>query len=279
MIGVAGLCFVLLLVGCLLAFQRKLIYFPREYDWNEEAEFVGLGGEVIEYNSNGDAMKAYFLAGNGDGPEAPIYFTFNGNAGRALGWENFARGMQRADPSTSWLLVEYPGYGSCEGEPTRTSMMAAAGGAREALREKLGITSEELTARSRAIGHSMGAAAAAEFASTYGASEVVMISPFTSLYDMAKRAVSPALAFLVRDRWDNAARLDELSQRPSRPRVLIFHGGRDSVVPVKMGRKLAESHAGWVEYVEIPGGDHDDVINPVGEQYANDLKKRFENRN
>jgi len=276
MIGFLALCFVVL-AGWLFIIQRKMIYFPRPYEYNEDAEFVRLGGEVIEYTADGMKMQAYFLAGTGLQDDAPIYFTFNGNAGRALGWVNFARGMQGADPTTSWLLVEYPGYGSAEGTPSRASIMAAAGGAREALREKLGITSEELALRTRTIGHSMGGAVAAEFASLHGASEVVMISPFTSLYDMAKLTVTPALAFLVRDRWDNEARLGELAARSPRPRVLVFHGGNDSVVPVRMGRKLAKNHAGWVEYTEFTGGDHDDVINPMGELYANDLKKRFEN--
>ena len=46
-----------------------------------------------------------------------------------------------------------------------------------------------------------------------------------------------------------------------------------------MSRKLAAEYEGWIDYVEFPGIDHNDIIEPAGEHYGTGLKNRYENQN
>jgi hypothetical protein len=47
-----------------------------------------------------------------------------------------------------------------------------------------------------------------------------------------------------------------LAQRPVPPAVTIIHGDADEVVPVSMGRTLAQSFPTMITYHELPGGTH-----------------------
>ena len=47
-----------------------------------------------------------------------------------------------------------------------------------------------------------------------------------------------------------------LAQRPAPPAVTIVHGNADEVVPVAMGRALAQTFAAMITYHELPGVTH-----------------------
>jgi len=52
-----------------------------------------------------------------------------------------------------------------------------------------------------------------------------------------------------------------LADRP-RLEVVVLHGDRDDAVPVSSSRGLAERYP-WLDYRELPGRDHFDVIDPL----------------
>src|SRR5690606_8547888 len=83
------------------------------------------------------------------------------------------------------------------------------------------------------VGHSLGAAAALQFAAEHPVDRVVVVAPFTSTMDMARRMVGPIFAHLLHHRFDNRARLRELAARETPPRVLLLHGDNDPVIPVE----------------------------------------------
>jgi fermentation-respiration switch protein FrsA (DUF1100 family) len=61
-----------------------------------------------------------------------------------------------------------------------------------------------------------------------------------------------------------------LSQNQA-PEIYIFHGEADGVIPLKMGRALAQLDPSRIKFVEIPGARHNDVIEmalPLGLQSA-----------
>ena len=61
---------------------------------------------------------------------------------------------------------------------------------------------------------------------------------------------------LLRERFDNLQALTTLAQRPGPPAVTIVHGDADEVVPVAMGRALAQSFPTMITYHELPGATH-----------------------
>ena len=256
-----------LIAGVLLAgvilylLQGPLIYHPRRYP-EDPARMLPAGAVELAFDDRGCRQRAYWLPGPG-GHDGPVYFVFGGNATVALDWLDWVAELQRQRPDLSFLLVEYPGYGANQGRPSRPAMLRTALRARERLLDRLGVAEASLRARTRVLAHSIGTGPGLEFAVAAGAHGVVLVSPFTTLVEEARTAVGWPLCLLVRDRWDNRARLRELAGRAEPPEVRIYHGAADDVIPVRMGRDLAAAHPGLVRYEEWAGRGHNDMLGPL----------------
>ena len=68
------------------------------------------------------------------------------------------------------------------------------------------------------------------------------------------------LCWLLAHNYDNQARLRELASRPHPPRVTIFHGSEDEVIPVFMGRQLASMFPRMITFHEVPGAGHNTIL-------------------
>jgi pimeloyl-ACP methyl ester carboxylesterase len=82
--------------------------------------------------------------------------------------------------------------------------------------------------------------------------------------DMAKRSVGP-LSFVLRDRFDNRARFDELAARNPSPAVHLFHGTRDEIVPFEMSEVLVQRYPGATLHA-IENLDHNWLLDAVDEK-------------
>lgn len=247
----------LVVVVALLLLQDGLIYLPRKYP-ADLAPLLPKGAVTLEYRTGqGDQTAFYRPAKAGDAPER-LWLLFGGNGALALDWKEFVDAYP--DDHAAFLLVDYPGYGRCAGAPSPSRIGDNADGAFAALAAKLGQTPESLTARSAVLGHSLGAAAASQFAARHALARVVLVAPFTELRAMARGVVGWPLCWLLKANFDNRARLDEVMARQPAPPVTILHGTDDEVIPVAMGRDLAGRFPGRVTFREIPGADHNGIL-------------------
>ncbi len=240
-----------LIAGC----QSKLIYLPRPYAagvtdaWRENTQ-----GRPLDFTTTQGRQRA-FLQGKLTAPRN-LWIVCGGNGTVALDWADWL--TQNAPAEDVWLLVDFPGYGDCEGRPSPQSI-------RESLRvvvplaaESVGLTVEPGASRLRFFGHSLGAAACLIAAADFDIREGVLVAPFTSTMEMSRRVTGLPLGFLVTHRYDNEARLDDLvAHGPAR--IVILHGTADEVIPVEMGRKLAQHRGNAVRLVEIDGARHNDI--------------------
>lgn len=245
-----------LLLSCA---QGKLIYFPQKYS---ERDLVAAKQQYVAVSfqtSQGAQCAFYFPPREGaDGVPAEVWLLYCGNASVALDWEDFIAGYP--DSRTGFLLVDYPGYGACEGSPSPRTIAEASDAAIKELENHLEGRGEVAGMRVNVLGHSLGAAAALQVAGTNRVEKAVLVSPFTSMSDMAYRSVGFPLHLLLRHRFDNRARLAEIGTQAHKPAITIFHGDRDEVIPVVMSRKLAGEFPGLVTYHEVVGGNHNDII-------------------
>lgn len=246
----------ILVIIPLLLFQRHLLYHPRHYAADDA---VPAPLERLNFTTTDGAQAAWWRAPLGSSGAAPqrVWLVFSGNAGTAWDWVGL-----RSEPvgPVGILLIDWPGFGASQGTPSPASILRAADGAVAALAGKLGLSIEDLRRRCGVLGHSMGAAAALQYAEQRGAAAVVLVAPFTSLLAMAQRVVGWPLCELLLHRFDNDAALASLAQRADKPPVLILHGDADTTIPLAMSRTLAAAHPGWVRLVEVPGAAHDDVL-------------------
>jgi pimeloyl-ACP methyl ester carboxylesterase len=239
------------IAGC----QSKLIYFPRPYAagvtdaWRENTR-----GRPIDFSTSQGRQRA-FLQGNLTAPRN-LWIVCGGNGTVALDWSEWlAANAPRED---AWLLVDFPGYGDCEGRPSPQSVRESLGVVVPLAAESVGLTAQSDASRLRFFGHSLGAAACLIAAEEFDIRKGVLVAPFTSTMEMSRRVTGLPLGFLVTHRYDNEARLDDLLARGP-AKILILHGTDDEVIPVDMGRELAQGRGNAVRLIEIDGARHNDI--------------------
>lgn len=265
-------CAVILVAVFLLLAQHRMIYFPRHYEAGTVNTLKTV--ESLAYSTSQGRQQSYYVPPrSGTAWQLPsrIWVTFSGNGGLALDWLDFVRAYPAAHEA--FLLMDYPGYGSCAGKPSSKTIEESADAALAALASRLGVSVAELEPRLGVLGHSLGAASALGFASAHPVARVVLLAPFTTLRDMARRSVGWPLCYLLLDNFDNRARLQEIARRASPPPVEILSGVEDELIPFAMGEQLAQncgsnSNPGQgafaVHFQTVASAGHNDIIS-VGE--------------
>lgn len=247
----AGLA--VLLLGC----QERLMYFPHSYSSGQREEFRAAGGREVEHEISCGRQVAFYLpprGAAGSGLPRRLWLVFAGNASLALDWFPVLR---EAPEGNGFLFIDYPGYGRCEGTPNPPAVLEGGTSAVRALARLLGVEPAALAARTGVLGHSLGAAAALMVAEELRLREVILIAPFTTMTEMALQVVGWPLGHLNRHRYDNRARVAALV--PAGARIHIFHGTADDIIPLEMGRRLAETSPG-ITFHPLKGADHVTVI-------------------
>lgn len=240
-----------LLTGC----QSKLIYFPRPYGPDHVARWdAEPGTTVVNYQTTDGPQQAYLLAPSPK-PER-LWIVCGGNGTLALEWSDWLR--ENGPSRDAWLLVDIPGYGACQGKPRPASIRRTLKGAVPAGMEALGWSLPADRSKLRFFGHSLGSAVSLMAADEFDLRRGVLLTPFTSSMDMAEAMLGVDLGFIVWHRFDNRARLTELSKQDDAA-VFILHGDNDEAIPVAMSRDLVKEFPDLVRYTEIPGGRHNNL--------------------
>lgn len=185
------------------------------------------GVEAVAVPASFGQVHGYFLPAATAG-SAPAVAYLHGNA--ELAAHNVALLQPLAELGLHVLIVEYPGYAGSDGKPGRDSLDEAARVGFDWLARRADVD----PARIVAMGRSIGAGPAVALAGERPVAALVLLSAFSSLDGFAYRMGAPG--FLLRDRWDNAARLRDYSGP-----VLLFHGRRDRIIPFAHSRALARA--------------------------------------
>ncbi len=142
------------------------------------------------------------------------------------------------------LLMEYRGYRRSTGRPTEAALREDA----EAFYDVLASRPEIDPARISVHGVSLGGAIAAQVAADRHAHALILQSTFPSLRDLLATVYVPR--FIVTGEFNTKSALDRFDGP-----VLILHGDRDEIVPVRLARSLAGAHEN--RRLVVLGGDHD----------------------
>ena len=149
------------------------------------------------------------------------------------------------------LLVEYRGYGlSNAGDPSEEGLYSDAEAALDQLSRR-GVGAERVVL----FGASLGTGVAAEMARRGRGAALVLVTPYTSIPDVASDAVPllPARLFIP-DRFDTLAKSPQI-----RVPTLVIHGDADEIVPFWMGDALARTIEG-ARLLRVAGGRHGDLF-------------------
>ncbi len=253
LLGVAGF------TGLLFFNQHKLIWFPRPYGPTYKLALPKNAFEV-RYTTSQGKQCAFYLPPRGATSAEParVWVLFGGNGSLALDWTDFI--AHDPDKRDGFLLIDYPGYGLCEGTAQPANIEESADKALGVLAEHLQIKPAVLESKLNVLAHSIGTGAGLQFAAHHPVQRVILLAPFTSLRDMARRTVGWPLCWLLTHNFDNRARLTDLSKLPEPPHVTIFHGTADELIPIKMGQTLAAMYPGFIIFHPVPDATHDSVV-------------------
>jgi len=240
-----------------LSIQQRMIYHPRSYNTAYDNSLKKV--VQIEYETGQGKQISFFYKGQSIMPPKRLWIMFGGNGSLALDW--FDRFLDHySDGSSAYFLIEYPGYGKCEGNASPSSIAQSADNALETLFKRYESIQMASKTQLNAIGHSLGSAIALDFASRHPCQKIILLAPFTSLADMAKRVVGIPFCYLLTHHLDNHDRLLEIAQKTPQCKVYLFHGTNDAIIPVNMGKQLADSFPSLIRFIELPLTDHQTII-------------------
>jgi hypothetical protein len=171
----------------------------------------------------------------------------HGNAGDALGRVDYLPVLEAA--GFEGLLLEYPGYGCRPGQPSEGALVADARAALDLLRGE-----------GRPVfllGESLGSGVALQVAAAEPGtvSGLLLAVPFARMTEVAAShyPIFP-MGLLLRDRWDSLGAI-----RAYRGPVAFLLAGRDEVVGVAQGRRLAAACPGPKQVLELPQAGHNEL--------------------
>src|SRR6266508_2915643 len=170
-------------------FQERMLFFPRALDSRpalrpnvEEVSIVAA-----------DGMKLRGWLVKGDGAPAPLVIYFGGNA-EEVSWL-----AEVADHFVGWslLLVNFRGYGESEGKPGEKELLEDGLVIHDYAKRRPDVNSERIVA----MGRSLGSGVAVHLAAHRPLRGVILVSPYDSIVEVAKRSEERRVGKECRSRW------------------------------------------------------------------------------
>ncbi len=175
----------------------------------------------------------------------PVVVWFHGNASSLAG--STYETQLLAEEGYGLLLASYRGYGGNPGNPSEDGFYRD-GRAAMAFLQNQGVRQDRMII----AGSSIGSGTAVQMASEHSPIALMLVSPFTSLVDVAADALPVfPVRILMKHRFANAEKLPDLDMP-----ILVLHGDADDVVPFEQGRALSQTNAA-ADFVAFPGAGHD----------------------
>jgi hypothetical protein len=238
--------------------QERLIFhpsrLPADHEYEFDRPFEALRIEV----EPGVELAALRFPASGVTPAVPdresaagrrAVLYLHGNAGHLQDW-GWHAGLY-TDAGYDFVVVDYRGYGTSDGRIDSEAQLHS-----DVERVWMWMTERYAPGDVTLVGYSLGSALAARLACTRERppGRLVLLAPFYSARDLARRAMPFVPAFLMR----YPLRTD-LVLRDCRLPVTIFHGRGDRTVPFDQGRRLADSLGERARLVELPEAGHSDI--------------------
>ena len=243
--------------------EKRFVFFPVAELLYTPSD-AGLDYQDVSFQtSDGLALQGWFIPGDpvtqspGDGPGL-TWLWFHGNGGN-IGHRIDELVMAHHRTGDNIFIFDYRGYGQSEGKPSEQGTYLDSRAAVEYLRSRPDVDPENIVY----LGHSLGAAVAVELSLTQPPKAMVLVSPFTSVRDMARLTLPiPPAGWLVRNHYDTISRIRMLSVP-----VLVLHGDLDETVPISQGRKLYQAANEPKSFQVLIGAGHNDTYEAAAEQY------------
>ncbi len=251
-------------VALLYVMERTFLYPASSY--RTTAAEAGLAGfqDLALTTADGERLVAWWKPPQ-PGRAAVVYF--HGNGGSL--WTRRFRARLLTEDGRGLLMVSSRGYSGSTGTPTES-------GLREDARAAYAWMTQWVEPRRLALyGESLGSGVAVRLASERPVGGVVLEAPYTSTADIAKLTYwFVPVDLLMRDQFRSIDLIDDINAP-----LLVLHGERDGLIPIRLGQKLYEAAREPKHFVRLPGVSHVDVLEGGGlaplRAFLDELEVRF----
>ena len=226
--------------------QDRLIFYPQPVVSTADLPAAAKPLEIVA--TDGTRLRGWIRGA--DAVPAPVVLYFGGNAEEVSG--------TLADPRwpRGWAIVavNYRGYGTSEGAPGESALVADALVIHDAIAARPEVDARRIVA----FGRSLGTGVAVKLAAARPLAGLVLVSPFDSLVELG-RTHYPWLpvALLLRHRFDAAAE----ARRVKVP-LLAIVADRDAIIPHERSRALYDAWAGPKSWLVVGATDHNSLSVP-----------------
>lgn len=225
----------------LSAKQERLLFFPTRLPPNHRFELTDVEERSVQVE--GAVLSALHF--RQPGAKGLIFF-LHGNGGSLREWLPSTEVYRQARFDV--FMIDYRGYGKSTGTIESEAQLHAD------VRAAWEQVAPEYAARKRVVyGRSLGTGLAAKLASEVSADLLVMVSPYSSMRDVAKDHYSWVPGALLRYPLPTQEWLPKV-----RMPVLVLHGDADPVIDFAHAERLAKAVPS-LELVRLSGVGHDDV--------------------
>lgn len=259
---------VFFLVCLWVAFQPMMLYGLLEF---RPQKFPG-GTYDVNTVSGTRAKDVFFKASNGkklhgwyfNVPDAPrTLLVHHGQGGNITSYIQTIAVFVKSGCSV--LVYDYEGFGRSEGTPSNPGLVADGEAAYDYARKELGLTPNEIIH----CGISLGTGVACQVATTRKSAAVVLLSPYTSLKNLAKE-MWPMLDYYPSAMFPPDLKTTEFVAKNKTVPLIIVHGAKDKMIPVHHSDELFAMANSPKQYLRYENGGHCDL--PVRD--AEDLVKK-----
>jgi pimeloyl-ACP methyl ester carboxylesterase len=244
------------------ALESRTLYYPSLYEAGEVDAFLQDGGIRLDYKTPQGSETAFLIPPASAQKADHLWVIASGNAMLALNMASFCR--ETGFKSDAFVLVDYPGYGLCEGKPNPASIRENMKGAVLVACEQTGIDVKKNPERVSVFGHSLGCAAALLAVEEFHLRSAVLCSPYTSSHEMAERRIGLAKDAPFAHQIDNRLGLKQLQS--DHGHAWIIHGEEDEIIPVQMSKTMAAEFPDVVHLQLIKHAHHNDILNAAAKE-------------
>lgn len=250
------------LSGCWNWFVESQVFFP-DTAIEQTPVDLNLPFEDIWFTSS-DAVRLHGWLIPASSPDYLLLFC-HGNAGNISHRLDNVRLLHNRGISV--FIFDYRGYGRSQGRINEKGFYLDSEAAYEVARK----WAEQNGAKLVVFGRSLGGIAATHLGATKHCDGLILESTFTNMGAMARAHYPlPFAESLLKHRLNALDQIIEV-----RIPKLFFHGDKDKIVPIKLGRKLFEAAPNPKEFVVLPGAGHNDTYFVGGKDYFKKIERFF----
>ena len=251
-----------LAVLLLFVFQRKVMYIPSKAI--EAPERYGLRDvhSLTVPSSDGIQLQLWYIKAK---TNFPTVLYFHGNAGH-IG-DRAAIFHALSEQGFGVLALSYRGYGGSSGEPSESGIYDDA-------RAAIGFLQTQHISLKQIMlfGESLGTGVATQMATEFDVGALILQAPYLSVAGRAAEIYYYVpVKWLIHDKFESIHKITKVKAP-----LLLFHGERDTVIPIRHGRELFAAATSPKRAFFMPNVAHNDFDSSVISAHVLDFAKEHQ---